>query len=158
MSTQGPLTTVTLVFFRDRVEHWLRFGRDAGECILDRRRRLIFFAPGAVFAFIRWQANDYGTVISRADILRACAADEPYATVLGVDPGGEILLRLSGWQRVERVLTAIDAVEGAGIEAADVAPAYWRHAHNRLLCDEQPRSYTRDQHRAWLLRRGMLAS
>ncbi|HVC58842.1 MAG TPA: DUF2840 domain-containing protein [Acetobacteraceae bacterium] len=158
MSTQEPLTSVTLVFLRDRVEHWLRFGRDAGERILDRRRRQIFFAPGAVFAFIRWQANDYGTVISRADILRACGTTEPYATVPGVNPGGENLLRLSGWQRVARVLTVIDAVEQTGIEAADVAPAYWRHVHNRLLCGEQSRPYGRDQHRAWLQRRGMMAS
>ena len=158
MTTQEPLTSVMLVFLRDRVEHWLRFGRDAGERILDRRRRLIFFAPGAVFAFIRWQTNDYGTVVSRADILRACRPSEPYATVPGVNPGGENLLRLSGWKRVARVLAVIDAVEQTGIEAADVAPAYWRHVHNRLFCGEQPRPYGRDQHRAWLQRRGMMAA
>ena len=158
MTTQEPLTSLMLVFLRDRVEHWLRFGRDAGERILDRRRRLIFFAPGAVFAFIRWQANDYGTVVSRADILRACRPSEPYATVPGVNPGGEILLRLSGWQRVARVLAVIDVVEQAGIEPADVAPTFWRHVHNRLLCGEQPRPYARDQHRAWLLRRRVMAS
>ena len=38
MIAQEPLTSVGLVFYRDRVEHWLRFGRDAGERILDRRR------------------------------------------------------------------------------------------------------------------------
>ena len=101
MIAQQPLTSVRLVFYRDRVEHWLRFGRDAGERILDRRRRLTFFVPGAVFAFIRWQANDFGTVVSRVDILRACGAGEPCATVPGVHPGGEILLRLSGWARVQ---------------------------------------------------------
>ena len=31
MIAQEPLTSVRLVFYRDRVEHWLRFGRDAGE-------------------------------------------------------------------------------------------------------------------------------
>ena len=158
MIAQQPLTSVRLVFYRDRVEHWLRFGRDAGERIPDRRRRLIFFAPGAVFAFVRWQANDFGTVVSRIDILRACATREPCATVPGVRPGGEILLRLSDWNRVQRVLALIDAVEQAGVQAADVAPTYWRHVHNRLLCDEQPRPYDPDQHRAWLLRCRMMAS
>ena len=156
MIAQEPLTSVRLVFYRDRVEHWLRFGRDAGERILDRHRRLIFFAPGAVFAFVRWHANDFGTVVSRIDILRARGAGEPCATVPGVHPGGEILLRLSGWARVQGLLALIDAVERAGIEAADVAPTYWQHVHNRLFCGEQPRPYGRDQHRAWLLRRGVL--
>ena len=136
MIAQEALTSVRLVFDRDRVEHWLRFGRDAGERIVDRRRRLIFFVPGAVFAFIRWQANGFGTVLSRVDILRACGAGEPCATVRGVHPGGEILLRLSGWDRVQRVLEVIDAVEQGGVEAADVAPTYWQHVHNRLLCGE----------------------
>ena len=153
MIAQQPLTCVRLLFYRDRVEHWLRFGRDAGERILDRRRRLVFFASRAVFAFIRWQADDFGTVLSRMDILRACGAGEPCATVPGVRPGGEILLRLSGWDRVQRALEVIDAVEQGGVEAADVAPTYWQHVHNRLLCGEQPRPYARDQHRAWLLRR-----
>ena len=76
----------------------------------------------------------------------------------GVRPRGEILLRLSGWDRVQRVLEVIDAVEQAGVEAADVAPTYWQHVHNRLLCGEHPRPYGRDQHRAWLLRRRMTAS
>ena len=70
-----------------------------------------------------------------------------------VRPGGEILLRLSGWDRVQRVLEVIDAVEQAGVEAADVAPTYWQHVHNRLLCGEQLRHYDPGQHRAWLLRR-----
>ena len=144
------------MFDRDRVEHWLRFGRNAGERILDRRRRLIFFAPGAVFAFVRWQANDFRTVLSRIDILRACEAGEPCATVPGVHTGGEILLRLSGWDWVQSVLEVIGAVEQGGVEAADVAPTYWQHVHNRFLCGEQPRPYGRDQHRAWLLRRRVL--
>ena len=50
------------------------------------------------------------------------------------------------------------AAEQAGIEAADVAPTYWQHVHNRLLCGEQPRLYARDQHRAWLLRRRKMTS
>ena len=111
MIAQQPRANVRRVFYRDRVEHWLRFGRDVGERILDRRRRLIFFVPGAVFAFVRWRANDFGTVLSRMDILRACGTREPCATVPGVRPRGEILLRLSGWDRVQRVLEVIDAVE-----------------------------------------------
>jgi hypothetical protein len=34
-----------------------------------------------------------------------------------------------------------------------VAPEHWRHVHNRLAAGETPRPYTRERHRAWLLRR-----
>lgn len=83
----GPLTSVELVFYRDRIERWLRFGRDVGERILDRRSRLILFAPDAVFAFVRWEGNEHGTVLSRIDILRARGVGERISTVPGVTPG-----------------------------------------------------------------------
>jgi Protein of unknown function (DUF2840) len=152
MTEALQLTAVELVFYRDRIERWLRFGRDAGERILDRRRRLILFAPDKVFAFVRWQGNEHGTALSRIDILRACRPGEPVSTVPGVLPGGEILLRLTGWPRVKRVFDVITCVEQIGIDPADVAPEYWRHVHNRIAGGQQPRPYQRDQHDAWLRR------
>jgi hypothetical protein len=152
MTEASSLTAVEVVFYRDRIERWLRFGCDVGERILDRRRRLILFAPGAVFAFVRWEGNDHGTVLSRIDILRACRAGKAMSTVPGVIPGGEILLRLSGWSRVKRVFDLIAATEGSGIDPAEVAPHYWRHAHNRIAAGQQPRVYQPDQHEAWLRR------
>ncbi|MCF3948012.1 DUF2840 domain-containing protein [Acidiphilium sp. AL] len=158
MTQHDPRTSVMLVLIRRCVEHWLRFGHDFAEQILDRRRRLIWFAPDAVFGFIRWRANDYGTVVSRVDILRACTPVEPYSTVPGVDPGGEILLRQSGWSRVQRVLATIGVIENAGFDPADVAPTYWRHVHNRLNCAQEPRPYRTDQHQAWQRRRRISVS
>lgn len=70
---------------------------------------------------MRWASNDYGTVVSRMDIVRAVAPGERYQTLL-VRPGGDILLRVDGWPKVERVLQAIDAVETLGVDAADAAP------------------------------------
>ncbi len=144
------------MFHRGSIEHWLRFGSQARERILDRRRRVILFAPGEVFAFVRWQANDYGTVLSRLDIVRACGTGERIATVPGITPGGDILLRLSGWRRVRRAFAAIAAVEQLGIEPTDVAPEWWRHVHSRILCNATWRAYTRAQHVAWLRRRAVL--
>jgi hypothetical protein len=69
-----------------------------------------------------------------------------------VRPGGDILLRLSGWPKVERVLQIVDAVEALGIDPADAAPDYWQHVHNRLSVNEAPRFYTRSRHQAWLHR------
>ncbi|WP_288006721.1 DUF2840 domain-containing protein, partial [Acidiphilium sp.] len=111
---------------------------------------------GSLFAFVRWAANDYGTVVSRIDILRAATPGEAYQTVPFVRPGGEILLRLNGWPKVSQTLRVIDAVQALGVDPADAAPDYWRHVHNRLTAGEAPRPYSRDQHRAWLRRRGMV--
>ncbi len=147
------LTSVELIWLEKQIEHWIRFGRAAGEQILDRRRRVLRFAPDSIFAFVRWMANDYGTVASCIDIVRATAPGEPYQTLSFVRPGGESLLRVHGWPKVERVLKMIDAVEAFGIDAADAAPEYWRHIHNRLLAGTEPRPYSREQHHAWLLRR-----
>ena len=49
-------TLVELTFQKQKVEHWIRFGRELREQILDRRRRLLFFPPGATFALVRWAA------------------------------------------------------------------------------------------------------
>jgi hypothetical protein len=149
------LTHVELHWQEGVREHWLRFGRPVGDRIIDRRRRVASFAPGAVFAFIRWASNDYGTVISKIDIVRAVSRGEPYSTLPHVDPGGEILLHLHGWPKVEQVLRIIDAIEAMGIAPEDVAPDHWRHIHNRLAAGLPPRSYSLARHQAWLLREGI---
>jgi hypothetical protein len=151
--SMSDLTHVELVWFKRRIENWIRFGHIAEEKVVDCNRRIVSFAPGSIFAFVRWASNDYGTVASRIDILRAVAQGERYSTVPYVRPGGQILLRLSGWPKVEKVLQAIDAVEALGIDPADAAPEYWHHVHNRLSVNEAPRRYTHTRHQAWLQRR-----
>jgi hypothetical protein len=146
------LTHVELTFIARRIEHWLRFGRPTHEEILDRRRRIVSFRPGAVFAFVRWAANDFGTIISRIDILRAVAPGEAYQTLPFVRPGGDILLKLVGWPKVEQALIHIDAVEALGIDPAEVCPDHWRHVANRLSAGQTPRAYKRERHAAWLKR------
>jgi hypothetical protein len=66
--------------------------------------------------------------------------------------GGEILLRLSGCPKVERVLQLIDAIEALGIDPVDAAPDYWQPVHNRPSVNEAPRPYTRSRHQGWLPR------
>ena len=153
----GDLTTVELLWLEKRIENRVRFGRHASEKIIDRNRRVLAFSPGSVFAFVRWTSNDFGTVLSRIDILRAVTPGQPYSTVPWITPGGESLLRLSGWPKVERVLQIIDVVEALGIDPADAAPDYWHHVHNRLSVNETPRPYTRSRHQAWLHRRRVVS-
>lgn len=151
--SHDDMTHVELTWIEKKIEFWLRFGRGVEEKILDRRRSISSFAPNSIFAFVRWASNDFGTVISRMDIVRAVAAGERYQTLPLVRPGGEILLRVDGWSKVERVLQFIDVVEALDVDPADAAPEYWRHLHNRLSAGHEPRAYTREQHDAWLKRR-----
>ena len=149
----APFTTlVELTWRHKRIEHWIRFGHKSYERILDRHRSIVGFAPNSIFAFVRWAANDFGTIISRIDIVRAVRRDEPFQTLPFVRPGGEILLRLDGWPKVERVLQAIDVIERIGIDPEEVSPYHWRHIHNRLAAGHEPRAYTLEHHRAFLLR------
>ena len=67
----SDLTTVELLWLEKRIENRVRFGRPVSEKVLDRNRRVLSFAPGSIFAFVRWTSNDFGTVLSRIDILRA---------------------------------------------------------------------------------------
>ena len=157
MSAPLPLTHVELMHVEGAVERWVRFGRHAAERIVDRRSRVLSFAPGAIFAFVRWRSGDHGTVESRIDILRAPRSGDAFSTVPFVSPGGISLLRLSGWPKVERVLQAVDQVESLGLDAADACPDHWRHVHNQLACAREPRPYTTERHRAWSLRAQVLS-
>ncbi|TAH68511.1 MAG: DUF2840 domain-containing protein [Rhodopseudomonas palustris] len=155
-ATDDALTYVDLIWIEKRVQRWIRFGHVASRRIVNRHRSTVSFAPGSVFAFVRWASNDFGTVVSRIDILRAVCPGESCSTVGFVRPGGESLLRVYGWPKVERVLQAIDAVEALGIDPADAAPDHWRHVHNRLAAGATPHGYASERHAAWLKRRSIL--
>ena len=148
-----PLTRVELTWVQKKIEHWIRFGNPVETTVLDRKRRVVAFAPGCIFAYVRWASNDFGTIISRIDVVRAIRRGEAYQTLPFVRPGGEILLKVDSWPKVESVLRTIDAIETLGIDPAGVAPDYWRHVHNCLAVGETPKAYTAQRHKAWLLRR-----
>ncbi len=150
-------TLVELTWCEKKIEHWIRFGRIAAEQRIDHQRRIVAVNTNSIFAFVRWAGNEYGTIISRIDIVRAVASGEPYQTLPFVRPGGEILLRITGWPKVETVLKVIDAIEALGIDPSDVAPDHWRHVHNRISVNEPIRAYTPIHHRAWLRRRKVLS-
>jgi hypothetical protein len=152
MSLGAHLTQVDLLWIEKRIERWIRFGRVAEDRIVDRRRRIVGFTPGSIFAFVRWASNDHGTIVSRLDVVRAAAAGAPCSTIPGITPGGDMLLRAFGWPKVEQALRAIDAVEALGLDPADIAPDHWRHVHNRLSVGQAWRAYSHAPHKAWRLR------
>ncbi|MBL4792470.1 MAG: DUF2840 domain-containing protein [Citromicrobium sp.] len=149
--------TVDLKWIEGRTERWIRFGRVVQETLHSRSESTVGFDPGTVFAFVRWASNGYGTVESKIDILRAVPPGERCSTVPHVTPGGEMLLRLSGWPKVEAALLAIDQVEALGLAPEDICPDHWRHVHNRLTTGLDPRAYTELRHDAWLKRRAVTA-
>lgn len=151
--TSDNLTDVELIWIEKKTENWIRFGQVAHEAIIDRHRRIVSFRPNCIFAFVRWSSNDHGTIISRIDILRAVRPDEAYQTLNFVRPGGDILLKIDGWPKVQQVFRHIDAVESAGIDPQDVSADHWRHVHHRLIAGLEPRAYTKERHQAWLKRR-----
>ena len=92
------LTHVELTWLEKRIEHWIRFGQIAEEKILDRRRRIVSFTPGGVFAFVRWASNDFGTIISastssaqlrRENPTRRCHSSVRAATFCCGSPAGQ---------------------------------------------------------------------
>jgi hypothetical protein len=77
----SELTTVEILWLEKRIENSVRFGRPVSEKVLDRNRRVLSYAPGSIFAFVRWTSNDFGTILSRIDILRAAVPGQRYSTV-----------------------------------------------------------------------------
>ncbi len=154
----GPqLTHVTLVWREGEREDWLRFGKPVASRILDRRQRTESYAAGQLFGLVRWASNEYGTLRSALDIVRAVGAGEPVTPVPQIDPGGELLLHVHGWPKVAQVFRLIDAIEASAIDPCEVAPDHWRHIHNRLAAREAPRCYSPARHDAWLRRRDLLS-
>lgn len=143
---------MTLLFLHDRVNVWLRFGTPLHEVHCNRSRRVVAFAPGAVFCRVHWEGNRYGTTLWRLAVLQAGAGDAPLQRLVGVEPGADVLLAVSGGESVQRVLHLIDGIEARGIAAAAVAPTYWRVVHHRLQARQPLPRYTAARHAAWLRR------
>ena len=132
------LTHVEIRWHEGAHEDWFKFGKPVTSRIVDRHMRTESYAPGQTFALVRWAANEHGTVRSSLDIVRAVARGESYTTLAQVDPGGDILLSVSGWPKVAQVFRLIDAIEASGIDPCEVVPDHWRHVHNRLPSPQSP--------------------
>ena len=145
------LTRVSLAFVERRINLYLRFGHPTRELRLDRWRRCAIFLPGARFARIRWEANDYGTTRWQLMVLRACTPLDGMQRIAGIRPGAHILLHAEGERQVQAVLSQLDAIEALGIDPADVSPAYWRTLGNRLAARLPLPVYTAERHAAWLV-------
>lgn len=149
------LTHVSLTWVAGKREEWLRFGRPIQDRIVSRRTHISSFKPGAIFALVRWAANNFGTIASHIDIVRPVGRHEACTTLPCIDPGGELLLHVAGWPKVSQVLRAIDTVEAIGIDAHAADPDHWRQIHHRIAAGQKPSEYSSCRHRAWLKRKAV---
>ncbi|HYN37669.1 MAG TPA: DUF2840 domain-containing protein, partial [Rhodospirillales bacterium] len=136
---------------------------------LDRRRAVHRFAEGALFAFIWWEADDFGT---QAWAMAVCEALRPPAdgyALPNIMPGVEVHLYARGRSQtrrspsgevrriigpVERALAVIDRLESDGFDPALVAPSYYRAAASRLQLRRPVRRLTRCEYEQRLRRAG----
>ena len=98
----SELTHVELLWIKKQVENRIRFGRSVDQHIIDRQWRVVSFEAGSIFAFVRWGGNDYGTTLSRIDILRAVALGERYITVPYGAPAAKVCCRFPTGPRSRR--------------------------------------------------------
>ncbi len=150
------LTCVRLIFIRDQTNVWLRFGHAVKERIVDSQRRDAYFTPHSILGCITWRGTPHDTTLWRAEVLRAVTIGERASQLSNVNPGAEILLRVSGASKVPAVLSLFDRIEAAGIHLIAVSPDYWRCAHNRLAANQDVSALAADAHRAFQSRRELL--
>lgn len=148
-----PLTEVELIWVEKKMNIGFASGASPASASSRAERASSAFRQARSSRSSAGSPNNFGTVSSRINVICAVAPGEAYTTLPFVRPGGEVLLHIEGWSKVEQVLAAIDAVETAGVDPCDAAPDHWRHVHNRIAAGHQPRPYTMERHRAWLRRR-----
>ena len=142
ISPRRDLTRVTVLFLENKANDRVRFGRPIAERIIDRRCRVDLFEPGAVFGYIQWRADRYGTELWRLWVLKAARPAERAETVPGVAPGAHIWLSAGGARQVTSALTLIDAIEDRSLDPATLPESYWRTVHNRISAGLEVRVYS----------------
>lgn len=146
------LTRVRLISLPQRCRVWLRFGLPISETLQSRYQRYAYFMPHSVFSTLRWHGNEYGTILWQLAIFRAIAPWEPASKIADVDPGAEVLLRVSGKVNIRRVLSLIRQIEARKIDVSSVNPNYWRTVQNRLIARDVIPDYGEEEHMAHLTR------
>ena len=102
------------------------------------------FQQGAVFGYIRWRANEFGTQDWRVYVLKA-QTDGYISEVIGVSPAVKILLAAQGKPAAQRCLSALDGLEiEAGGNLTNVPESYWPLFNNTVLLRKTPRQLPRN--------------
>lgn len=119
-------TLVTEHYVRGHCNHRLRFG--IGQAVIKQGKGLKFHAFNIhqTFGMIRWQRNEYGTILWTLYICETSSAGR-VTKIPGVYPGAHILFRARGTKAMRRSLEQLDRLEKrVGGDLAIVPTAYWR--------------------------------
>ena len=137
-------TLVQLHFVRGMINHRLRFGQPEAKTKLDKYRAFATFSTGSIFGYIRWRANEYGTIDWRVYVLKA-ETNGVFSQVSGVTPAVKILVSAQGKPAAKRCLSALDSLEKQAGGTLDAVPeSYWPQFNNALLLRKSPRLLPRN--------------
>jgi hypothetical protein len=139
------LTRVVLIFARNKVNLYLRFGWPFRDTAIDRQRRVAEFASGDVFGLVRWEANRDGKTSWQLSILQTRNPAESLQRFDAVFPGVAIPLHVEG-DRVADVLELVDRIEDQGINPRDVPPDVWQTVASHFRDDGKNTPATAERH------------
>jgi len=126
-------THVQVHFVKGLINHRIRFGASTHKTKLDKYRFLVSFPQDAIFGYIRWSANEYGTQDWRVYVLKTQSSGLS-SKVPGITPAVKILLASKGSAAVKRTLAAIDKIEKeSSLGLLEVPESYWRQLSNTLI-------------------------
>ncbi|MBL4575605.1 MAG: DUF2840 domain-containing protein [Opitutaceae bacterium] len=144
------LTRVTLHFNAVDFNRYIRFGSPVFREEPTRRIAFEYFKAGQIFCYIQWESGDYGTKYWRLSILKTVYKNQKIYKIKGIDPGAEILLDVTGKERVKKAYGVIDAIDTLDIDPAQISPDYYLYAHQMLNTGLPVRPYSQQQHHAFL--------
>lgn len=144
------VTRVWLAYVESRLNIWLRFGRPLEVRNVDPQRRIASFAAGEVFGRVWWSANEHGTVEWSFAVLRAVDPTQDMLRMRGIEPGAQVLMRVTTPERVKAALRVVDQIEACPVHPADASPHYWRVVGARLAVNDEPPPYSLAAHRAYV--------
>ena len=88
----SQLTRVHLHYGADRFNYYLRFGAAIHRDSFGKHQAYEYLYSGAVFCYIRWHANQYGTKSWQAFVLQAADFTSKICKIAGIAPGAIVLL------------------------------------------------------------------
>jgi hypothetical protein len=115
IAPSDSLTHVELTWIEKRIENWIRFGQE----VRDRCSTAAAVSSPIVPAASSPSSAGRPTTSARSFAHRHRARGRTGRTLSDSAlraPGGDILLKIEGWPKVEQVLRHIDAVEAIGID------------------------------------------
>ena len=154
----SALTEVELYFVKGKIERWIRFGTPIRRS--DNRPPPAHRRPSRRAPFL---ASCAGPRMSTGPEFPASTFCAPARTESPFDGAGRQAGRgnSAAGLRLGKGSARAQSDRGRRRRSAsrpqEVCPDHWRHVHSRLAAGLTPSAYSRERHRAWLLRSGIAA-